>query len=83
MSREFNPDADYVVAEWADGSVMVDSHGIAADEIPAFVAWLQEGPPKKRYRITKTFDFKPASVYGNGNNDLAYVRFEDSEEICE
>jgi hypothetical protein len=35
---------------------------IPLEELPAFIAWLQEGPPKPKWRITREFNFKPDFV---------------------
>jgi hypothetical protein len=62
MSKEFRGGDRCIAAVWDDNGHMNVKPTIGVNDIPAFIAWLQEGPPKKRYRITKTFDKRPGVV---------------------
>ena len=89
MSKEFytsSPGGSR--AEWFnDGSGVKVHYGgtIHAHDIPAFIEWLQEGPPKPKYRITKTFDREPQYVgfrdHFHFTTDAAFLTDNDIEEI--
>jgi hypothetical protein len=54
-----------VLAEWDDqGNLVVDNGGwiLNAENIAKLQAFITDGPPKKRYRITRTFEEKPEWV---------------------
>ncbi len=62
MSKEFRPHKDDLWAvRWNEfGGFDLNKsewNGIGPDDIPAFIAWLQEGPPKKRWRIKSGVTF--------------------------
>lgn len=61
MSKVFRNASGIEFMEWlSDGVGMVGPYSnIHTKDIPAFIAWLQEGPPKKRWRATFTSDVRP------------------------
>ena len=66
MSRKFRDSQD-LVAKWdEDGDVDFYDWAkvLLKEDIPDFIAWLQEGPPKPKWRITREFDFKPTFAQG-------------------
>ena len=91
MSREFRDNADTKLAWWTkDGTQVLAPYGIDAWIMPAFIAWLQEGPPKKKWRITLEFTSKPRAVMCFGtekifNLDGSHVLLtdDDIEEVRE
>ena len=66
MGREFRGAAG-TRAEWfSDGSGAMLRTTVSRQDIPAFIKWLEQGPPQPRYRIRDgvTFDFIPDYVSG-------------------
>jgi hypothetical protein len=56
---------------------------IPLEELPAFIAWLQEGPPKPKWRITREFDEKPGVItfYTGNTIDTYNLTDDDVEEV--
>lgn len=85
MSREFEKDIGGGKAHWyRDGSGVSAPFGmaLATKDIPALITWLQEGPPKKRYRITRTFNFAP-QIVSKWPGPSADITDDDIEEVWE
>lgn len=87
MSEEFYAVGDTSpTAYWSRDGELVVRTGARPDDVPAFIAWLQEGPPKKRWRITKTFPERPVSVDRCGFDTPCvreHLHMEDIEEVWE
>lgn len=66
MSKEFpESKSGKGIFRWGDDGGMNFTGrylGVNPEDIPALIAWLQEGPPQKRWRITRTFEFQPGVV---------------------
>lgn len=94
MSSHFHhPNNGSIYARWdkLGGFDLVGAVGIPAEAIHAFIEWLEEGPPKKRYRITRTFDERPSFAIAVedathsrlGNESWTPLTDADIEEVWE
>ena len=87
MSKQFkSPNVDALVcARWSPSSAAEVLVPIAPSHIPAFIEWLQEGPPKPKWRITREFD-RPPYYVGFRNQlttDVAFLSDDDVEEVTD
>lgn len=54
MGREFrNGRRDFIAARWSEHGDVLPQGRIEADDIPTFIAWLQEGSPKPKVRVLR------------------------------
>ena len=84
MSKEFCVRA-IRYASWMDNHVSVASI-IVDEDIPDFIAWLQEGPPKPKWRITREFDERPIQAFTRNSlsfYDRQTLTDDDVEEVTE
>lgn len=53
----------FLVARWGwDGCMYFSGKGVNGAGVKALADFIAAGPPKKRYRITRTFDWMPTTV---------------------
>jgi hypothetical protein len=90
MSKEFRDSHGKKRAQWTVIGCFDLLHDIPAEDIPAFIVWLQEGPPKKEWRITRTFGFKPVFVSDRVDENgvaivhcFSFLTDDDVEEVEE
>lgn len=85
MSKELKNSAGQKTAWWyTDGSgIQTQSYGVHITELPAFIAWLQEGPPKKEWTITRKFKDKPTGiVVSHPGGDYITLTDADVEDVA-
>ena len=82
--KTFRGRDSFVVAHWGrTGEAAVDRGYISPHDAPAFIEWLQDGPPKPQYRITELFFAKPVRVttgWGDGER-YHHLKDADIEEV--
>lgn len=61
----------------------VDADVLDSHEAAALAAFIQAGPPKKRWRITRTFEERPADVGFNKGSSATQLTDADIEEVWE
>ena len=65
------------------GEMILNHNLLKLEDIPGFIEWLQKGPPKPQYRITKVFVAKPVRVttgWGDGER-YHHLKDADIEEV--
>jgi len=85
MSKQFIW-TNLVAAEWSQGwtgawYIELQSTTLPEEAGGPFREWMDEGPPKPSYRITKIFDQKPAYVATEerGKEQGGYIFISDDE----
>jgi len=85
MAKQFIIFGDHVVACWIqreDGAWYLELRNSALSEknhISEFYEWIDQGPPKPRYRITKTFHERPSYV-STPDGSYEWISNNDIEE---
>jgi hypothetical protein len=73
----------FTVAEWQEGTLWLPRQGAwLSEDAHSLAAFIQAGPPKKRWRITRTFGKKPCVVSTDGDPTFVYSLCDsDIEEV--
>jgi hypothetical protein len=84
MSSYLRNPAGATIAWWGKDELLnVTGDGIKSKDIPALIAWLKAGPPKKEWVITRKFEYKPGVVtmYLGPTIDTVNLTDDDMEQV--